>query len=64
MRLVEFYNPSHDQAQIVRSTNTRKHRLTLRELKKLRRIREIKQAENDEHDKFVAVMYAPPMQQG
>jgi len=62
MQIMEFYNPDNDKMGVVKPTDTRKKRLTLREIKKMRRIRELKRAEEDEHDKFVSVMYAPQPQ--
>lgn len=60
MRLDEFYNPENDLYQQRKKTDTRKPKLTLKQLNKLRKVREIKKAEQIEHEKFVRVMYATP----
>lgn len=57
MKIVEFYEPSRDQETLLSKTDTRKSRLTLKELNKLRKVREIASAEKIEHNKFVKVMY-------
>lgn len=60
MRLREFYEPKNDQAQQISANDTRKARLTLKELNKLRKYRDIKQAEEDDYLKLVRVMYRAP----
>lgn len=60
MRLDEFYNPENDDYTHREEGDTRKSKLTLKDLNKLRKYRDIKNAEKIEHDKFVRVMYALP----
>jgi hypothetical protein len=60
MRLTEFYNPESDQQNKIASTDTRKTRLRLKDLRKLRRYRDVKRAEQLEHDKFAKQMYGTP----
>lgn len=60
MRLDEFYNPEDDQHQQRNKGDTRKPKLTLKQLNKLRKVREIKKAEQLEHEKFVRTMYSTP----
>lgn len=62
MRLDEFYDPSKDEWQKRSVNDTRKSKLTLRELNKLRKLCDIKTAEQKEREKFARVMYAPPPQ--
>lgn len=57
MKIVEFYEPSEDQETLRSIDDTRKAKLTLKELNKLRKVREISRAEDIEHTKFVKVMY-------
>jgi hypothetical protein len=57
MKIVEFYEPSRDQETLRSQSDTRKSKLTLKELNKLRKVREIARAEKIEHNKFVKVMY-------
>lgn len=57
MRLDEFYNPEQDQSVKIASTDTRKNRLTLKDIRRLRRYRDIKRQEKLDHDKFVKTMY-------
>lgn len=64
MRLNEFYDPERDEWAKRDKDDTRKSKLTLRELNKLRKYRDIKKAEEQEHDKFVRAMYAQPAQEG
>lgn len=60
MKIMEFYEPSRDQESHRDLNDTRKSKLTLKELNKLRKVREIVKAEEIEHDKFVKVMYGTP----
>jgi hypothetical protein len=60
MKIVEFYEPSEDKETKRQINDTRKPKLTLKELNKLRKVREISKAEQLEHNKFVKVMYATP----
>ena len=60
MKIMEFYEPADDQETLRSPTDTRKPKLTLKELNKLRKVREIAKAEELEHNKFVKVMYAAP----
>ena len=62
MRLNEFYNPENDKFIQRTETDTRKGKLTLKELNKLRKVRDIKQAEQIEHNEFVRTMYSQPAQ--
>ena len=57
MKINEFYEPSRDQETLRTEDDTRKSKLTLKELNKLRKVREISRAEEIEHTKFVKVMY-------
>lgn len=57
MRLDEFYNAEQDQSTKIKSTDTRKTRLTLKDIRRLRRYRDIKRQEKLEHDQFVKIMY-------
>ena len=57
MKINEFYEPSRDQETLRTEDDTRKSKLTLKELNKLRKVREISRAEEVEHTKFVKVMY-------
>jgi hypothetical protein len=57
---MEFYEPAADQETKLEKGDTRKQRLTLKEINKLRKVREIAKAEKAEHRKFVKVMYAAP----
>jgi len=57
MKINEFYEPSRDQETLRTEDDTRKSKLTLKELNKLRKVREISRAEDIEHTKFVKVMY-------
>lgn len=57
MRLDEFYNAEQDQSTKIKSTDTRKTRLTLKDIRRLRRYRDIKRQEKLEHDQFVKTMY-------
>lgn len=57
MKIVEFYEPKNDQETLRSKEDTRKPKLTLKELNKLRKVREIARAEQIEHNKFVKVMY-------
>ena len=57
MKINEFYEPSRDQETLRAEEDTRKSKLTLKELNKLRKVREISRAEDIEHTKFVKVMY-------
>lgn len=57
MKINEFYEPSRDQETLRTEDDTRKSKLTLKELNKLRKVREISKAEEIEHTKFVKVMY-------
>lgn len=61
MRLDEFYEPENDKSAQIKANDTRKTRLTLKQLNKLRKVREIARAEAIEHGKFVKVMYAAPL---
>jgi hypothetical protein len=61
MKIMEFYSPEADNMYKLRKDDTRKHRLTLKEINKLRKVREIAELEDLEHEKFVKVMYAPPV---
>lgn len=63
MRLDEFYEPEEDRSGQIKANDTRKTRLTLKQLNKLRKVREIARAEAIEHDKFVKVMYASPSEE-
>ena len=63
MKIVEFYEPAEDKETLRKKTDTRKPRLTLKEINKLRKVREIAKAEELEHSKFVKVMYAAPAQE-
>jgi hypothetical protein len=60
MKIMEFYNPEDDNTTKRKVGDTRKTKLTLKELNKLRKIREIVRAEELEHTKFVKVMYGAP----
>jgi hypothetical protein len=60
MKIMEFYEPDRDQAWHRKPGDTRKTKLTLKELNKLRKVREIVKAEELEHEKFVKVMYGAP----
>ena len=51
MKIVEFYEPSEDQETLRSIDDTRKAKLTLKELNKLRKVREISRAEDIEHTK-------------
>jgi len=64
MRLNEFYKPENDKFTQRKETDTRKGKLTLKELNKLRKIRDIKTAEQIEHNEFVRTMYSQPAQEG
>jgi hypothetical protein len=57
MKIVEFYEPREDRETLRSENDTRKSKLTLKELNKLRKVREIARAEEIEHNKFVKVMY-------
>lgn len=57
MRLDEFYNPEQDRSVKIASTDTRKTRLTLKDISRLRRYRDIKRQEKLQHDQFVKTMY-------
>lgn len=57
MKINEFYEPGRDQETLRSEEDTRKSKLTLKELNKLRKVREISRAEELEHTKFVKVMY-------
>jgi|TARA_B110000977_G_C11016067_1_gene469521 hypothetical protein len=57
MKIVEFYEPAEDKETLRSADDTRKSKLTLKELNKLRKVREIARAEGVEHNKFVKVMY-------
>lgn len=58
MRLTEFYNPEQDQMYHRSVDDTRKSKMTLKELNKLRKYRDIKRKEKVEHNDFVRIMYA------
>jgi hypothetical protein len=60
MLIKEFYEPSEDRETLRSEDDTRKSKLTLKELNKLRKVREIARAEEIEHNKFVKVMYKAP----
>jgi 5-formaminoimidazole-4-carboxamide-1-beta-D-ribofuranosyl 5'-monophosphate synthetase len=57
MKINEFYEPSNDKEAMRSEEDSRKSKLTLKELNKLRKVREISRAEEIEHTKFVKVMY-------
>ena len=57
MKIVEVYEPREDKDSLRSEDDTRKSKLTLKELNKLRKVREIARAEEIEHNKFVKVMY-------
>ena len=54
---MNFTNLADDQEAMRSEEDTRKSKLTLKELNKLRKVREISRAEEIEHTKFVKVMY-------
>lgn len=64
MRLIEFYDPSEDNFQKRSPDDTRKSKLTLKELNKLRKYRDIKNAEEIDHSQFVRTMYSAPADTG
>lgn len=64
MRLDEFYTPEQDRSGMMKATDTRKPKLTLKILNKMKRVREVKRGEDIEYKKLVKIMYAPPVEGG
>jgi hypothetical protein len=60
MRLDEFYNPEADEIDGRKDTDTRKPRLTLKQIGKLRKMREAKRLEEFNHQDLVKRMYGTP----
>ena len=55
------YEPDDDES-IVRKSDTRKTRLTLRQLNRLRRMRDVKRLEKSKDLEIIRKMYAQPKQ--
>jgi CYTH domain-containing protein len=55
------YDNSEDRTVMVK-TNSRKARLTLKEINKLRQMKEIKAIETKKQQEFIALMYAQPVE--
>ena len=64
MKIMEFYEPAHDEIQQRHKTDTRKKKLSLEEVGKLRKIRALKQLESEKHKKLAQQMYRKPVDDG
>ena len=64
MKIMEFYEPAHDEIQQRHKTDTRKKMLSLEEVGKLRKIRALKKLESEKHKKLARQMYRKPVDDG
>lgn len=59
----EVHNPSEDNASL-KYVDSRKTRLTLKQINRLRKMNDMRALEHEQEMAFVRKMYAPPTPQG